>query len=269
MVYSHVGLPDEAQRHVALALDLNPNNTIPRFRIGAYTALQCKFQDALAVLKTVPPDVSPFLVDRVKAEVYVQLGRPEKARAIIDGYLARHPDDEGGSLTSVGHCCWQRRERQKKQKRRSPVRSSSAGASAIFTTPRTTSPPRTPRCGGPTKRSIETAADDGFPCYPYFARDPNLDSLRGHTRFVDVMSLLHERWKPERRVLPVWSRWNRHDFRLPDAWRGARAANRRLGPDRVDVGATSVPPDGCSSLVAPAREMGQMIATAGRPALEL
>jgi hypothetical protein len=84
-----------------------------------------------------------------------------------------------------------------------------------------------------------------------------------------VMSVLHERWKPERRVLPVWSRWNRHDFRLPDAWRGARAANRRLGPDRVDVGATSVPPDGCSSLVAPAREMGQMIATAGRPALEL
>jgi hypothetical protein len=36
------------------------------------------------VLKTVPSDVSPFLVDRVRAEVYVQLGRLDKAGAIVD-----------------------------------------------------------------------------------------------------------------------------------------------------------------------------------------
>ena len=101
MVYSHVGLLDEAQRHVARAIDLNPNNTMARFRVGVYAAWQCRFEDALAVLKTVPADVSPFLVDRVRAEVYVQLGRPDKARPIVDDYLARHPNDEGGSLTGV------------------------------------------------------------------------------------------------------------------------------------------------------------------------
>ena len=101
MVYSHVGLLDEAQSHVARAIDLNPNNTMARFRVGVYAAWQCRFEEALAVLKTVPADVSPFLVDRVRAEVYVQLGRPDKARPIIDDYLARHPNDEGGSLTSV------------------------------------------------------------------------------------------------------------------------------------------------------------------------
>ena len=84
MVYSHVGLLDEAQSHVARAIDLNPNNTMARFRVGVYTAWQCRFEDALAVLKTVPADVSPFLVDRIRAEVYVQLGRPDKARPIID-----------------------------------------------------------------------------------------------------------------------------------------------------------------------------------------
>ena len=75
LVYSHVGLLDEAQSHVARAIDLNPNNTMARFRVGVYATWQCRFEDALAVLKTVPSDVSPFLVDRVRAEVYVQLGR--------------------------------------------------------------------------------------------------------------------------------------------------------------------------------------------------
>ena len=84
MVYSHVGLLDEAQDHVGRAIDLNPNNTMARFRVGVYAAWQCKFEDALAVLKTVPSDVSPFLVDRVKAEVHVQLGRLDKARPIVD-----------------------------------------------------------------------------------------------------------------------------------------------------------------------------------------
>ena len=42
---------------------------------------------------------------------------------------------------------------------------------------------------------LEAAADDGFPCYPCFERDPNLDSLRRHPRFVDLMSLLHTQWR--------------------------------------------------------------------------
>jgi hypothetical protein len=61
MVYSHVGLLDEARSHVGHAIDLNPNNTIARFRVGVYAAWQCRFEDALAVLKTEPSDVSPLL----------------------------------------------------------------------------------------------------------------------------------------------------------------------------------------------------------------
>ena len=154
MVYSHVGLLDEAQRHVARAIDLNPNNTMARFRVSVYASWQCRFEDALAVLKTVPADVSPFLVDRVRAEVYVQLGRPDKARPIVDDYLARHPTDEGGSLTGVKALLLAKAGETREARRRSPARSSSAGASAIFITPRTTSPPRMLRFSSPRKPSI-------------------------------------------------------------------------------------------------------------------
>jgi hypothetical protein len=47
----------------------------------------------------------------------------------------------------------------------------------------------------------EAAADDGFPCYPYFARDPNLDTLREFPRFVDLMSQLHKQWRYFKQIL--------------------------------------------------------------------
>jgi len=47
---------------------------------------------------------------------------------------------------------------------------------------------------------LEAAADDGFPCYPYFDRDPNLAGLRDHRRFVDLMALLHKQWNHFKRM---------------------------------------------------------------------
>jgi len=41
---------------------------------------------------------------------------------------------------------------------------------------------------------IEQAADDGFPCYPWFERDPCLESVHSHPRFVALMAELKRRW---------------------------------------------------------------------------
>jgi DNA-binding winged helix-turn-helix (wHTH) protein len=202
MVYSHVGLLEKAQSHVRRAIDLNPNNTMARFRVGVYAAWQCRFENALAVLKTVPSQVSPFLVDRVRAEVYVQLGRPDKARPIIDSFLAAHPDDEGGSLTGV-RALLLAKSGDARESRRMIARAielgtgfghfhhtayNIGGAYAALHEP------------DEAVNWIEAAADDGFPCYPYFERDPNLAGLRNYPRFIDLMALLHKQWKHFRRV---------------------------------------------------------------------
>jgi hypothetical protein len=34
---------------------------------------------------------------------------------------------------------------------------------------------------------LENAADDGFPCYSFFAIDPNLDNIRKDPRFISFM----------------------------------------------------------------------------------
>ena len=203
MVYSHVGLLDEAQRHVTRAIDLNPNNTMARFRVGVYAAWQCRFEDALTVLKTVPADVSPFLVDRVRAEVYVQLGRPDKARAIIDDYLTRHPNDEGGSLTSV-RALLRAQAGERRDAQRAIAEAIELGTGfghfhhTAYNIAATYAALHEP---DEAVNWVEAAADDGFPCYPYFARDPNLDTLREFPRFVDLMSQLHKQWRHFKQLL--------------------------------------------------------------------
>jgi DNA-binding winged helix-turn-helix (wHTH) protein len=196
MVYSHVGLLDEALEHVRRAIDLNPNNTMARFRVAVYTAWQCRFDAALRVLKTVPSEVSRFLVERVKAEVCVQAGRSEHARAIVENYLAAHPSDEGGSLTSV------RALLLAKDGRRHEAERAIADAVALgegfghfhHTAYNIAAAYAAFDAANEAIAWLEAAADDGFPCYPYFMKDPNLESLRGRPRFTEFMAALHAQW---------------------------------------------------------------------------
>jgi DNA-binding winged helix-turn-helix (wHTH) protein/tetratricopeptide (TPR) repeat protein len=196
MVYSHVGLLDEALAHVDRAIELNPNNTMARFRVGTYAAWQCRFEDALAVLKTVPSDVSRFLIDRVSAEVHIQLGRLDKAAAIVDAYLAGHPNDEGGSLTSV-KALLLAKAGESQAAGRTIAHAIELGTGfghfhhTAYNIAATYAALRQP---GEAVAWLEVTADDGFPCGPYFARDPNLDSLRRYPRFTELMLVLHQRW---------------------------------------------------------------------------
>ena len=45
---------------------------------------------------------------------------------------------------------------------------------------------------------LETAADDGFPCYPLFERDANLDSLRQDARFITFLEKQRQQWESYR-----------------------------------------------------------------------
>ena len=42
---------------------------------------------------------------------------------------------------------------------------------------------------------LQVTADEGFPCYPLFAGDANLDSLRKDARFISFMANLKQQWE--------------------------------------------------------------------------
>ena len=200
MVYSHIGLVDEARVSVRNALELNPNNTMARFRSGLYKAYQGKFNDAIATFKTVPRDVSPLLLERCTADALVQLGKLDEADAIVDRYLGEYAQDEGGSFTSVKAVILAKR--MKEQDAEVAIQRAAdigkgfghfhhtahniAAAYAAMNKPET------------AVRWLQNAADDGFPNLTYFEIDPNLDSLREHAAFVDLTAQLRpqlERFK--------------------------------------------------------------------------
>src|SRR5205823_3727769 len=53
----------------------------------------------------------------------------------------------------------------------------------------------------PAATYLARAAEDGFPCYPLFEQDPNLDSLRHRPRFRDFMGKLKTQWESFRATL--------------------------------------------------------------------
>lgn len=50
-------------------------------------------------------------------------------------------------------------------------------------------------------RWLESAAEDGFPCYPLFETDANLDNLRQDARFAAFLAKQRRQWEYYKSVL--------------------------------------------------------------------
>jgi hypothetical protein len=48
---------------------------------------------------------------------------------------------------------------------------------------------------------LQFTADDGFPCYPYFEKDTNLNGLRSDERFNKMMAGMKQQWEHYRATL--------------------------------------------------------------------
>ncbi len=54
---------------------------------------------------------------------------------------------------------------------------------------------------GPAVMWLREAAETGWPCYPYFARDPNLEKLHSDPVYVAFMQTLKVEWERYRSTL--------------------------------------------------------------------
>lgn len=190
MIYLHIGLLNEAAMEIKKAIEINPNNTMARFRSNSINAYLGKYEDAMATLKTVPRDQSPALVDSRVAEVLVHLNRLEEANTIVDNYLKTYPQDEGGNVTSVKALILA------KSGKNDEAEAMIARAIEVgkgfghfhHTAYNIASAYAVMNKRDEAMRWLQDAADDGFPNYPYFEIDHNLDNLRGDPRFIEFLS---------------------------------------------------------------------------------
>jgi tetratricopeptide (TPR) repeat protein len=200
LVYFHIGLFDQADAEIQKAVTINPGNNLARFRFGVIAMYKNDWDSAYAIFKSTPLDRNPSLWAFQTATALLSLGRTSEAKDLLTKFLADYPKDEGGVGHSVQALMWAEAHdtaRADDAIRRAAALGSGFGhfhhtAYNIAATHALLNRPDS------AVKWLQAAADDGFPCYPYFAHDSNLDNVRSDPRFVALMSRLEKDWQQYR-----------------------------------------------------------------------
>jgi tetratricopeptide (TPR) repeat protein len=189
-IYRYVGLLDEAEREQVRALELSPGN--PRFRtLGLTYKYQGKYENAL----------SAFELDRgtpwslmSSSEIFRRTGKRELAIAFADSVLKIGEDDQKlAAQFELAYWSGQRAlalEALRKRESQDP-----ADEEVLYSI--------VERYGiigeaGDCARCLRKSVELGFFCYPYMARDPDLDPVRSAPEVQKVLALAktkHEEFK--------------------------------------------------------------------------
>ncbi len=203
LIYTHIGAFSEALQESQLALATDPANHLAQYRIGEALNWQGKHAEALAALRAIPPGVNPELVGYQIAWALFNLGKQDEATAALEQLLKDYPDDNRGLFRSV-----------------QAIFAASAGQQQVAEAQIKSAYERGKGFGhfhhtayhiacayALMKKSdeavkwLEMAADDGFPCYALFVRDPNLNNLREDPRFQAFLAKSKEKWEYYKTVL--------------------------------------------------------------------
>lgn len=194
LVYCHIGAFDEALRESQLALTGDPNNHLAQFRMAQTLNFKGKYEEALSVLRAIPQDANPALVGHQIAWALFNLGKKEDAAATLEKLLKDHPEDPGGVFTSIQAvlAASAGQEGAAEDKIRSAISKGKGFGHFHHTAYHIACAYALMRKPEQAIKWLQAAADDGFPCYPLFERDSNLDSLRQDARFTSFMTKLKQ-----------------------------------------------------------------------------
>jgi tetratricopeptide (TPR) repeat protein len=197
VVYFHIGLFDKAWTEVEKALELDPSNTLARFRLGVIRLYQTRYEEALTLLQGIPRDANPALAGRTTATALFQLGRLDEAEALVDDLLKKLPNDEGGNMTSVKAMLLAKAGRAQESEAaiQRAITIGKGFGHFHHTTYNIASAYALLNRPAEAVTFLQAAAEDGFPCYPWFEKDANLDTLRKDDRFIALMARLRKQWK--------------------------------------------------------------------------
>jgi TolB-like protein/thioredoxin-like negative regulator of GroEL len=203
LVYNHIGAFDQALQELQKAVAINPTNTSAQFRIGQTLLFQGKYEQALTAMRSIPKEGNPR-VGYHRAMALLHLGRIDEASAIAEEFLAEYPQDSDGGLLTGFHALLAAsagEEKKAEGKIRSAIDKGRGFGHFHHTAYDIACAYSLMNKSEPALKWLQAAADDGFPCYPLFARDPFLAPLRNDARFIALMAKLKEQWENYRTKL--------------------------------------------------------------------
>jgi len=196
LIYDHIGLFDLALEESHQAVLTNPNNNLAVFRRAETLAFRGQYEEALSALHGIPERVNPALVGLQTAWALFNLGRRDEASSKIAQLLKDHPEDSGGLFTGVEAVLAASTgdKRTVEAKVRLAVEKGRGFGHFHHTAYHLASAYALLKDPDQAIKWLEDAASDGFPCYPMFEHDHNLDNLRQNERFTEFMAKLNQQW---------------------------------------------------------------------------
>jgi tetratricopeptide (TPR) repeat protein len=203
LVYCHIGAFDEALQESREAVATNPSNNLAQFRIGQTLNFQGGYEEALAVLRSVPQEANPALIGHQIAWALFNLGRRVEASDALEQLLRDYPEDTGGLFTSVQAVIAASggQQRTAEAKIKSAIEKGKGFGHFHHTAYHIACAYALMNNREQAVKWLEVAAEDGFPCYPLFESDANLDNLRQDARFITFLARQRQRWAYYRTVL--------------------------------------------------------------------
>jgi serine/threonine protein kinase/Flp pilus assembly protein TadD len=193
-VLFHIGRLDEASSSLERALELEPSFINARFRFALSEMLRGNYEKCLELLRLLPVSSHGSSATALRALNHHYIGRTEEGRRIVaKAAKTARPESDFHSVEAIffalaGDTAGAERsialevEISEGLGHYHHAVCYIAAARAIM---------------GEAETAIDllaAASDDGFPCYPWFERDPCLESIRSHPRFVSLMAELKDRF---------------------------------------------------------------------------
>jgi tetratricopeptide (TPR) repeat protein len=203
VVFLHIGLLDKANEQFREAETVDPSARTVRLNMGQILTYQGRPEEGLRVIRQVPRESQNSYWAANVAWHLLYLSRSEEASTFIEDYLKSNPRDPGGAVTGVRAIL----DAKKGDARRTEADIKKAVALGEgfghfhHTAYNIGSAYALLRRPGPAVEWLRRAADDGFPCYPLFEKDPNLDNLRQEPGFLALLADLKPQWQRWRREL--------------------------------------------------------------------
>jgi len=197
LVYSHIGAFSEAIQESQLALVADPNNHLAQFRIGETLNWQGKYEEALSTLRALPREANPELVGYQITWALFNLGRKDEAAALVEQLLKDYPEDNRGLFRSVeailaasaGH------EQIAENNIKSAIERGKGFGHFHHAAYNIACAYALMNKADQALKWLDATAEDGFPCYPLFANDPNLNNIRQDPRFAEFLSKSKQKWE--------------------------------------------------------------------------
>lgn len=195
-VYNHVGLLDKADAEIKKAVEIDPLNTGIRYRVAINLLYRGEYEESLVEMRD-SEKFFPELWAFQTSFALQHLGNRQEAHERVSRMLKAMPTDPGGSLTSIqallaadaGDASLAQSKIQeavakgKGYQHFHHVAYAVASAYALLDKHEE------------ALRYLRMAADDGFPCYPLFEHDTNLDHLRNDPHFLSFLAEQKKQWE--------------------------------------------------------------------------